>query len=352
MAVLTPALGIALLIGGSVNASAQDSVSDVAPVTPPIVVVVDCESSPERVTITNHSKKPMKLKSVGSTYQRRAEEPYRVKKTLKPGKSTSYTFGAGRDKGRRLSGSYIFDNEATHEGVLVRTSRGRVRVTCAKGTNAPATRPAVLEVQPLDTVLGEPVDAVALLASLRVEPELEDGYERTLFRHWIDADGDGCDTRQEVLIAESATPAVIGDGCRVEGGTWYSAPDDEILTNPASVDINHVVPLQEAWASGAYDWSAERREAFANDLLDERTLAAVSSGANRQQGESDPASWLPADLDTACRFLIDWLAIKASWDLAVDEAERDAISVTLTNCPGREVTLLLRDDVHPAADQS
>ena len=109
------------------------------------------------------------------------------------------------------------------------------------------------------------------------------------------------------------------------------------LTNPASVDINHVVPLKEAWASGAYAWTPERREAFANDLDDERTLQAVSSGVNRQQGESDPASWLPVDRDAACQFVADWVAIKASWGLSVDETERGAIAATLEACSRLEV---------------
>jgi hypothetical protein len=75
-------------------------------------------------------------------------------------------------------------------------------------------------------------------------------------------------------------------------------------------------------------------------LIDDRTLQAVSAGVNRQQGENDPASWLPIDREAACQFVTDWVAIKASWGLSVDQAERDAIELTLESCPVRIVTVL------------
>ena len=338
-------LAAAMLFAGGVAALGQEAEQELP--TVPVEVTVHCASSPERVAVTNNTAKPLQLVAVGSTHHRRAGEPYAVRKTLKPGTRASYTFGTGRGKGKRLSGSFVFDNEAPGEGVLVKTSSGTVRISCVDGTNAPPEpQPEELAQSIVELVtLGEPVDALALLDTLSVEPEVEEGYERALFRHWVDADGDGCDTREAVLIDESLTPAVLSDGCRVESGTWYSLPDGDTLTNPASVDINHVVPLKEAWASGASSWSPERREAFANDLLDERTLQAVSSGANRQQGEADPASWLPADHDAACRFVADWVAIKASWAMSIDELERDVVLLTLGDCAGRAVVVLPRDAV-------
>jgi len=335
------------VIGGTGGSALAQSVAIEPTGEPPLIgISIDCDSSPESVTITNNTVKPLRLKRIGSTYQRRAGEPYRVKKTLKPGKGVRYTFGTGEGKGNRLTGSFIFDNEAADEGVLVKTNRGKVKVKCVDGTNALPTPdpegPVQLEAG------GESVDALDLLALLAVEPEVDEGYERALFEHWVDADGNGCDTREEVLIAESLTPAVVGEGCTVEGGTWYSAPDGDTLSNPASVDINHVVPLKEAWASGAYAWTPERREAFANDLTDGRTLQAVSAGANRQQGESDPARWLPVDREAACAFVTDWVAIKASWGLSVDQAERDAIELTLETCPERMVTVVPKEPGEPA----
>lgn len=54
----------------------------------------------------------------------------------------------------------------------------------------------------LETTTG-PTLAEAL-AALRVEAETQEGYDRDLFKHWIDEDKDVCSTRQEVLIAEAS----------------------------------------------------------------------------------------------------------------------------------------------------
>ena len=322
-------------------ASAQSEDPAAAVERPTIEVTVDCSASPERVTITNNGSRRAKVKGVGSTYRKRPGEPYRVNNTLKPGKRVSYTFGTGKGGGKRLTRSFIFDNSASDEGVLVKTDRGRVKVRCAAGTNAPATtidqaEPEGMAPTAEPGVVSTDADPRDLLAALPIQAETPDRYDRSLFEHWVDAAGNGCDTRQEVLIRDSLTPADVGVGCRVEGGTWYSAPDGDTLTNPASVDINHVVPLREAWASGASEWTPEQRRDFANDLGDDRTLQAVSAGANRQQGDADPARWLPADRAAACQFVQDWVAIKARWALSVDPLEHDAIALTLEACADTE----------------
>ena len=103
-------------------------------------------------------------------------------------------------------------------------------------------------------VAAEPSGQVAiseLLAELVTASPSTKTYERSLFVHWIDADGDGCDTRQEVLIAESRVSVEMGSGCTVVSGQWYSWYDGATWTNPSDVDIDHFVPLGEAWRSGA-----------------------------------------------------------------------------------------------------
>jgi hypothetical protein len=78
------------------------------------------------------------------------------------------------------------------------------------------------------------------------------GYSRNLFKHWIDADKDGCNTRYEVLIAEATVKPRVGAGCYLTGGKWRSVYDAKVFTKPTGLDIDHMVPLAEAWRSGAW----------------------------------------------------------------------------------------------------
>lgn len=181
--------------------------------------------------------------------------------------------------------------------------------------------------------------ATDLLARLRVAPETTAGYDRDLFRHWVDADGDGCHARNEVLIEESLTSVTIGSGCRISGGSWVSAFDGVETADPSDFDIDHVVPLAEAWRSGARDWDDEAREAFANDLADARVLRAVSARSNRSKSDQDPSEWVPPEEDFHCRYVSDWVAVKVRWDLAVDAAEREAIEAVLADCPTQELVV-------------
>jgi len=100
--------------------------------------------------------------------------------------------------------------------------------------------------------IGEEADGLPLteaVAQLRVAEESRDGYTRSAFKHWVDEDGDGCNTRNEVLLAEALTAPEQGERCRLTGGQWTSYYDEETVTNPSKLDIDHVVPLAGAWDS-------------------------------------------------------------------------------------------------------
>lgn len=166
----------------------------------------------------------------------------------------------------------------------------------------------------------------AVLDALPVAPEQRAGYSRTLFRHWIDADGDGCDTRREVLIEEAVVAPTVSAPCSLSGGEWWSLYDGLTFTDPSDLDIDHVVALAEAWDSGAYGWQPARRQALANDLGVPWSLIAVSASSNRSKSDKDPAEWLPPRIEATCGYLADWVAVKARWALAVDSAERNAVA--------------------------
>jgi hypothetical protein len=204
---------------------------------------------------------------------------------------------------------------------------------------APASAPTAAATQPTPGPTGQASlsngqnNLAELLALLPTQPEDRTGYRRDLFVHWIDANGDGCDTRHEVLIEQSLTPVTVGTGCSLSGGSWFSFYDGLTFTDPSQLDIDHMVPLAEAWDSGASVWSADRRERYANDLGVPWALIAVSASSNRSKGDSDPAEWMPPAASAECTYLAEWLAVKVRWRLAVDPAERAALSGMIGDCP-------------------
>lgn len=183
------------------------------------------------------------------------------------------------------------------------------------------------------------VSARTLLGQLTVRAESGGStYDRSAFRHWIDADGDGCATRAEVLIAESSVTTSRTGTCTVTTGRWTSYYDGVVTTAASELDIDHMVPLKEAWISGASEWSAARREAFANDLGYAPSLVAVSASSNRSKADRDPAAWLPPVAGARCRYAKEWVAVKWRWNLSANSAEISAVDAALGACSSLSVT--------------
>jgi hypothetical protein len=199
--------------------------------------------------------------------------------------------------------------------------------------------PLLLTVVGTTALAPPPVSAASadvddFLAGLVVAPEgSSSGYSRDEFPHWIDNNGDCQDTRDEVLAWES-TAAVSWDsaGCNVVSGRWWSAYDDRTLTDPSDIQIDHFVPLAEAWRSGASSWTRDQRRSFANDLAHEESLRAVSGSSNGSKSDHDPDEWLPSNTGFHCQYLIDWVTVKKTWNLTVEQAEYDALASGLAPC--------------------
>ena len=175
------------------------------------------------------------------------------------------------------------------------------------------------------------------VADLPVAAEVRTGYDRDKFTHWVDDDGDGCTTRFEVLIAEADDPVTVGSGCSLSGGRWFSYYDRVTWGSPSRLDIDHMVPLAEAWDSGARLWTAEVRRAYANDLGDYRSLVGVTNRVNRAKGDQDVAEWLPEF--SRCRYLREFVAVKLRWRLKVDGDEKAAMTALASDCPGSTITV-------------
>ncbi|WP_245974639.1 HNH endonuclease family protein [Thermomonospora umbrina] len=185
-----------------------------------------------------------------------------------------------------------------------------------------------------------PVEVVPLweaVERLPVAAEDRTGYDRDAFEHWIDVDRDGCNTRREVLIDEAVQAPQVGRRCKLSGGLWYSYYDNVERTD--RLDIDHMVPLAEAWDSGARGWTFERRREYANDLGDHRALVAVTDTYNRQKADKDPAQWRPPYEPARCRYYGEWTAIKLRWRLSADPAEKAALTAYTQNCPNDPITI-------------
>jgi hypothetical protein len=244
--------------------------------------------------------------------------------------------GAMGVAGSSSSGTGHADHLTAQPGAVGASSTTAPAAPEATGPNPTSTptRPSAPTSGRSTTAGPSAPSAESELARLRVAAEgPRTGYERSLFPQWIDADHDGCDTRHEVLIAESVVPAHEGPSCAVTG-EWYSAYDGVTTTEASTFDIDHVVPLAEAWDSGASSWDAARRTAYANDLDHPETLRAVSAASNRAKGDDDPAAWRPPLRSDWCSYATDWISIKVTWDLTADPAEVDALRTMLATCAG------------------
>ncbi|MFB7380807.1 HNH endonuclease family protein [Kitasatospora purpeofusca] len=166
-----------------------------------------------------------------------------------------------------------------------------------------------------------------------------EGYSREQFKHWNRGlnPSDGCDTRKEVILSEALEAPEVGPKCALTGGRWWSEYDQKWIMSAKELDVDHMVPLAEAWDSGAAMWTAARREAYANDQGAPNSLIAVSGSSNRSKSDKDPAAWMPVEADR-CKYVVDWVADKLRWRLSADAAELQALSHHAESCPTATVT--------------
>ncbi|MFJ5785369.1 HNH endonuclease family protein [Streptomyces hydrogenans] len=193
-------------------------------------------------------------------------------------------------------------------------------------TLSPLALPAAAQAP---TAAAQTLPLTYAIDQIPVADESRAGYTRTKFKHWntgLDP-ADGCNTRNEVLLAEATEAPTIAAGCKLSEGEWLSYYDEQEVTDPGKLDIDHMVPLAEAWDSGASAWDAKRREAYANDQDAAASLVAVTARTNRQKADQDPSTWMPPAPSATCRYLGEWVATKLRWGLTADQNEIDAIKV-------------------------
>ena len=232
----------------------------------------------------------------------------------------------------------------TAEGRLWRNVRdpdGNVGFVPAEYLIIPQQGAATLTVRPTTAVEPDPgsngrIDDRTPLAMPRQAAVSSDilAYDRGTWRHWIDADADCQDARQEVLIAESVAPVTYESAseCRVDSGTWFGPYTGEQFNDPGRLDIDHMVPLANAHRSGAWAWDNARKRQYANDLSYAGHLIATKASANRSKGSHGPEDWKPPLRSYWCTYAVDWITIKVRWDLTATAREIAALKEMLATC--------------------
>lgn len=177
------------------------------------------------------------------------------------------------------------------------------------------------------------------LASLPVRAQASKaGYSRDQFGPaWADVDGNGCDTRDDILARDLTKVARKADRCTVTSGILadpYTATTIRFTrgaTTSSAVQIDHVVALGDAWVTGARGLSSDTREALANDPAN---LLAVDGPTNAAKGDSDASQWLPPNGAFHCAYVTTQVEVKKKYGLWVTRPERDAIATVLQDCAG------------------
>jgi hypothetical protein len=161
--------------------------------------------------------------------------------------------------------------------------------------------------------------------------QLSSDYDRDLYDHWIDEDGDCLNTRHETLAQLSTgTVHFAKSGCSVSRGRWNDPYTGLIFTDARDLDIDHMVPLAWAHAHGGFAWSPEQRRQFANDA---RNLFAVEASVNRQKGAQGPTEWLPPNPSYRCEYVTRFIRIVKIYGLEMSANEAAATNhVWNTQC--------------------
>lgn len=167
---------------------------------------------------------------------------------------------------------------------------------------------------------------------LRNEGQTYSSYNRKDWPHWIDADKDCQNTRQELLIAASETPVQFKNSrrCTVTQGRWYDVYTGKLFIRASDVDIDHIVPLAHAHKHGADNWTKAQRKVFANDF---DNLLVVDDATNQSKSDKAPHEWLPPLRSYWCEYGKRWEKIKGKYGLWHSTQEKLALARLAKTCP-------------------
>lgn len=187
-------------------------------------------------------------------------------------------------------------------------------------------------------------DILQQLAQLDIKGRApKTGYDRALFgQRWsddvtVEFGHNGCDTRNDILrrdlrditVRPNTNDCVIETGFLDDPFTGNQIYFERGVGTSNAVQIDHIVPLSDAWQKGAQQWDADKQRNFANDPIN---LLAVDGPSNASKGDSDFATWRPPNKAFHCDYAAKIVTVKYTYDVWVTQAEHDALKETLTTC--------------------
>jgi hypothetical protein len=213
---------------------------------------------------------------------------------------------------------------------------GNVAYTSQIGTVSGPTAAAQLK-KGMNPVTQTPTTAKVRLLLLKVAPAgTMTGYSRDLFPHWRDASAWGwpvepnnaCDARNAALYRDGVG-VKMSSTCTNLTGTWTDPYSARVFDSASDIDIDHIVPLANAWRSGAASWTTTKRTQYANDPL---VLVSSWDYLNQQKGDKGPEAWKPVNTSAHCLYATRWVHAKGKYNLTITAAEKSALSAMLATC--------------------
>lgn len=134
-------------------------------------------------------------------------------------------------------------------------------------------------------------------------------------------------------MSETSAPVTFNpNGCTVDTGNWTDPWGGYNSTLAADFQIDHHVPLADAWRSGAWTWTDTQRQAFAQNLDEADELNALYGPLNTSKSDKTPDQWKPPLTSSWCRYAQAWARIKHDWNLTITQLELDALTAMVATC--------------------
>ena len=173
---------------------------------------------------------------------------------------------------------------------------------------------------------------------------------------WVPEATDCLDVSERVLASRSAVAVTWADQleCVADGGLWNDRYLGSTFDSVIDVQVLPIVPVENVQLSGGADWTLDTRQAYLADIEHPPTLHIVAAEGGHNPRAQGPDAWRPSNRNTWCAYAVDWVAVKARWELTVTDAEAAALDDMLQTCgepesAGADPNSMSENSVAPAS---